>query len=217
MKILDYIKYLVPIVLAGILLVTCNRNYNYPGLVYMPEMDQSLAYEYQKATKNSSETFTDWASTLEPVAGTVPMGHNVYAEPNTPEAYERASLNTINPVELTDESLLRGQQIYVIHCAPCHGPKGTGEGSAVVNSEYRLAKPPINFANPQAGYLTPGRMFHTITHGKGLMGPYASQVSVEDRWNVIHYIESLNENAATAEVVTPEENAKEEASANENE
>ena len=208
MKRLDLIKYLVPIILAGILLFTCQRNYERPGLEYMPEMIHSLAYEYQKDALDTDKEFNDWAATLTPPKGSVPVGQQVYHLPNTPEAYEEAALRTENPVELTEASLLRGQEIYSIHCMPCHGPKGTGEGTAVVGSDYRLAKPPINFAQPQEGYLTPGRMFHVITHGRNLMGSYASQVSIEDRWNVIHYIESLNESNAT-DVVTPdnEENA----------
>lgn len=205
MKRLDLIKYLVPIILAGILLVTCRRNYEYPGLEYMPEMIHSLAYEYQKDAKNTEEEFNDWATLLKPVEGTIPVGQETYHLPNDIDGYNEAATITSNPVELTEEVLLRGQEIYTIHCMPCHGPKGTGEGSAVVGSEYRLAKPPINFANPQEGYLTPGRMFHVITYGRNLMGSYASQVSVEDRWKVIHYVQSLNE-STSADVVEPEGN-----------
>lgn len=31
-------------------------------------------------------------------------------------------------------------------------------------------------------------MFHTITFGKGLMGSHASQLTQEERWQLIHYI-----------------------------
>jgi hypothetical protein len=30
-----------------------------------------------------------------------------------------------------------------------------------------------------------------ITHGRNLMGPYASQVEIEDRWAIIAYVRAL--------------------------
>lgn len=197
MKRIDLIKYLVPIVLAAILVVMCRDNQKKPGLVYMPDMDPSLAYEYQKRVKYSDEQFTDWATTLKPVEGSIPIGHQEYHLPNTPEGYNEAVTRTENPVALTEESLLRGQEIYTIHCQPCHGPGGKGQGSAVVGSENRLAPPPIDFTNPTGGPLTAGRIFHVVTYGRNLMGAYASQVNVEDRWNVVHYVQSLNESDST--------------------
>lgn len=196
MKKLELIKYLVPIIFAAILLFTCQRNYKKPGLAYMPEMVHSLAYEYQKDTKNSEQEFSDWASLLKPVDGTIPVNQEVYHLPNTIDGYNEAVTRTENPVKLTEDVLARGKAVYTIHCTPCHGPAGDGEGTAVVGSEYRLAKPPISFINPVGGELTAGRIFHVVTHGRNLMGSYASQISVEDRWKVVHYVQSLNANNA---------------------
>ena len=36
-----------------------------------------------------------------------------------------------------------------------------------------------------------GRYYHAIMHGRNLMGSYKDKVSYEERWNVIHYIRSL--------------------------
>jgi len=36
--------------------------------------------------------------------------------------------------------------------------------------------------------LTEGKMFHTITYGKGLMGSHSSQLNKEERWKLVHYI-----------------------------
>jgi hypothetical protein len=41
--------------------------------------------------------------------------------------------------------------------------------------------------------LTEGKMFHTITYGKGLMGSHSSQLTKEDRWKVIQYIQELQQ------------------------
>lgn len=199
MTLQSYIKYLIPIILAAVLVVMCSdKNKQRPGKEYMPEMVHSRAYETYDKVQN--DAFPEGRTAMLPPEGAIPVGAEVYHTPNTPEGYAAASLRTTNPVPLTDANLARGKQIYSIHCTPCHGPKGTGQGSAVLGSDYKLAAPPINFANPTPGYLTPGRMFHTITYGKGLMGSYASQVSKEDRWKVIHYIKSLDTTVKTAEV-----------------
>lgn len=191
---LDYIKYLIPIILALVLLVTCNKNSARPGLEYMPDMVHSKAYETYADVKDNP-AFPTGQTALLPPKGSIPINsEGVYDLPNTPEAYEVAALRTQNPIPTTEESLARGKEIYTIHCTPCHGDSGDGQGSAVVGSEMRLPPPPISFVNPQAGYLTAGRMFHTITHGRNSMGSYASQVSPTDRWKVIQYIYTLNEN-----------------------
>ncbi len=207
MKFTQYLKYLVPIAIAAILVVTCsNNNPNYPGKEYMPDMAHSKAYEtYTKVDDN--EAFPSGMTALTPPEGTIPVNGEVYHLPNTPEGYEEAITRSDNPVPVTSENIARGKEVYTIHCTPCHGAKGDGQGTAVVGSDYKLAAPPINFAAPQPGYLTNGRMFHTITYGKGMMGSYASQVSVEDRWKVIHYIHSLNKTVpeAPAQEVTPTE------------
>ena len=36
--------------------------------------------------------------------------------------------------------------------------------------------------------MAEGTMFHSVTYGKNLMGSYASQLSTEQRWMIIHYI-----------------------------
>jgi hypothetical protein len=33
-----------------------------------------------------------------------------------------------------------------------------------------------------------GQMFYSVTYGKNMMGPYASQLSRKQRWMVIRYI-----------------------------
>lgn len=194
MKNLSILKYLIPILLAMVVLVTCRRNYSKPGMEYMPDMAHSLAYEtYTKPKKDNSVTlFQNGQTALVPPHGSIPAGFTPYTLPNTAEGYAEAALRVNNPIANTKVNLERGKQIFTIHCSPCHGKKGDGEGSAVVASDYKLAKPPINFTAPAPGYLTAGRMFHSITYGKGMMGSYASQVSQEDRWKVIHYINSLN-------------------------
>ena len=43
-----------------------------------------------------------------------------------------------------------------------------------------------------------GQLFHILTHGQNNMASYASQLSREDRWNVIVYVRSLQAAAKPA-------------------
>ncbi len=39
--------------------------------------------------------------------------------------------------------------------------------------------------------LSEGHIYHTITHGKGRMGAHGSQVSEENRWKIVAYVQKL--------------------------
>jgi hypothetical protein len=39
--------------------------------------------------------------------------------------------------------------------------------------------------------LSDGKMFHSITYGRNLMGSHASQLTQEERWTIIHYVNTL--------------------------
>jgi hypothetical protein len=39
--------------------------------------------------------------------------------------------------------------------------------------------------------LSDGHIYHTITHGFNAMGPHASQINAEERWQIIMYVNEL--------------------------
>ena len=45
--------------------------------------------------------------------------------------------------------------------------------------------------------LPEGKMFHSVTYGKGQMGSYASQLSTKQRWMIISYIKEKQKAAVT--------------------
>ena len=53
--------------------------------------------------------------------------------------------------------------------------------------------------------LNDGQMFHTITYGQNTMGSHASQISQNDRWKIIQYINKLQ-----GKIVEAAEEGKEE-------
>lgn len=140
-------------------------------------------------------------------AGTVPRKESWYRKEafvpyhleNTFEGYE-ASVNILNPlsneatndagINCTEASFQRGKETYEIFCIVCHGANGKGQGSLV--SKGALAPPPA-YNSAALKELPAGKMYHTLTYGKNNMGSYASQLSPQQRWEVICYIQKFQE------------------------
>ncbi|HJW30262.1 MAG TPA: cytochrome c, partial [Saprospiraceae bacterium] len=50
---------------------------------------------------------------------------------------------------------------------------------------------PANFTLDTFVHSSVGRFYHAIMRGRNAMGPYADKLSYKERWEVIHYIRSL--------------------------
>lgn len=129
-----------------------------------------------------------------PVNGKVP-----YYYANTPEDRLRATAEIINnPFPITDAGLARGKELYTIFCGVCHGEKGDGAGylvrdpnPATGDAGGKYPAIPANFLNEDLSVASNGRYYHAIMYGLNVMGAYADKISYEERWQVIHYIRSL--------------------------
>jgi mono/diheme cytochrome c family protein len=93
----------------------------------------------------------------------------------------------VMPVPVTESLMARGRERYQISCAVCHGATGDGKG---ITSKYGMLTT-ANLHDLRFIVMTDGEIFNTVTHGKGLMGSYGAQVSVEDRWAIIAYVRAL--------------------------
>jgi mono/diheme cytochrome c family protein len=92
------------------------------------------------------------------------------------------------PIGVDRAVLARGRNRFDIFCAACHGR--LGDGRSQVARAMTLRKPPDLVAPPYTGY-PPGRIFNAITNGFGLMRSYAAELSLEDRWAVVAYLQVL--------------------------
>lgn len=122
-------------------------------------------------------------------AGSVP-----YHYADTEEERTRAMNEIIsNPYPITDAGLGRAKGLYDINCGICHGAKGDGEGYLVSEKNPNAVYPaqPANLISDEFVNASNGRFYHAIMHGKNVMGGYADKLSYEERWQVIHYIRSL--------------------------
>jgi hypothetical protein len=59
--------------------------------------------------------------------------------------------------------------------------------------------------------LPEGKIFHSITYGKGLMGAHNSLLSQEERWKLVYYVQKLQgpKETAPADSAAVKEPAKE--------
>lgn len=121
-----------------------------------------------------------------------PNGHVPYAYADTEEARAEATAKIkYNPFPITQEGLERGKQLYTIYCAICHGDKGDGNGYLISGPQSKYLAQPANFLDSQFVHSNNGRFYHAIMYGKNVMGSHADKLSFEERWQVIHYIRSL--------------------------
>jgi mono/diheme cytochrome c family protein len=87
--------------------------------------------------------------------------------------------------ENNEAYLKEGEVVYGKFCVHCHGAAGEGDGKVGL----KLPGPPPAYSTLTA--LPEGKMFHSITYGKGLMGSHASQLTQEERWKVVLYVQKL--------------------------
>ena len=212
-------RYITVMLIVVVVIASCVRNSRKPGREFMPDMVQSLAYEAY--TTNS--VFDDSMSSRLPADRTIPRGtfpndtinsmNYLYGHysADSEGAYLVAGEKIENPLAASEENIMEGKRLYTIHCNICHGD-GTGNGPLVESEKFPAV--PTSYFDPKILALTEGQMFHVLKYGRNMMGSYASQLSVDERWKVIHYVRSLQEDfrdkqtaqSAEAETVPEETN-----------
>ncbi|MGI9159995.1 MAG: c-type cytochrome [Saprospiraceae bacterium] len=122
-----------------------------------------------------------------PVNGEAPF---YYA--NTEEERVRCEKEMVkNPFPITDAGLAAAKPLYDIYCGICHGEKGDGAGWLAANPTTKYPAQPKSFIVDEMVNAGNGRYYFGIMYGKNVMGAYADKLSFEERWQVIHYIRSL--------------------------
>lgn len=156
---------------------------------YMPDMYRSPSIETyvdygELRGKQGNDSLRNTLTARTPVEGTIPRGFTPYPYENSMDGYNQAGEYLRSPFDYTEETVNKGKELYGMFCVHCHGTTGQGDGSLVEREVF----PPLPVKFTENLELAEGKMFHTITFGKGLMGPHASQLTQEERWLLIHYI-----------------------------
>ncbi len=130
--------------------------------------------------------FEDGRAMRQPPAGTVPRERQTLRPEITLGRGRDGQVVSAIPLPVTRELLETGRTRFEIHCAVCHGLLGDGVSPVATQMSLR---PPPNLAklrNPGPGYV-----FQVISDGFGLMGGYAAELTPQERWAVVSYVEAL--------------------------
>lgn len=93
-----------------------------------------------------------------------------------------------NPLEASPEVVAAGEASYKKQCVLCHGESFKGDGSAVAMFQK---KPPDLSTQKARERLTDGEIFYKMTVGKKPMPSMESKLSEEERWQIVHYVRTL--------------------------
>ena len=93
-----------------------------------------------------------------------------------------------NPFPPTSESLNAGLQIYETNCQVCHGVAGRGDGPSAAGLDPPPADLVVHVPHHPEGHLF--RFIHDGIPGTS-MAPLGEQLTDEEIWHVINYIETF--------------------------
>jgi len=194
-----------------------------PAIEFFGDMKRQSKVKYQAP----SLFFSDGRGARPPVDGTIPMGYDIPGHPmqnseapkddiGSPLGEFSAGTDYMNtgkmgdqwgtgmPLPVTPELLARGQKVFTINCAVCHGATGQGNG---ITSKYGLLGI-ANYHQDKYRQMADGQIFNTITHGYNTMMAYGDKVTVKDRWAIIAYMRALQKSQnARLEDVPPDHRA----------
>ena len=193
--------YATLVIAAVAMMTSCTTDPNSPGVEYMPDMYRSPAVEayvdYGEdpyyVTEDVAANQRNTMSARKPVKGSIAfMGEDKalglpYAFANTTEGYEKAGIDLKSPLLTTSSNIEAGALQFELMCTHCHGLEGKGDG-AISKNGHIMGIP--DFATKLKD-LPEGKMYHTLMYGKGLMGSHASQISQKGLWQIIQYVQVL--------------------------
>ncbi|MFH5802530.1 quinol:electron acceptor oxidoreductase subunit ActD [Alienimonas sp. DA493] len=122
-------------------------------------------------------------------------------------ADENKSYVTDLPIEPSLENVQRGQLVFNIYCAACHGVGGFGNGLVAQRAatlKQPTWAPPSNLHTDVVRNRPNGFLYDAIANGVRKMPAYGSQIDVKDRWNVVLYLRALQKSQAAQIADMPE-------------
>jgi mono/diheme cytochrome c family protein len=183
-----------------------------PGTIARGDLDTDS--EYYRGIKSGTESFATLHSAgartgLQDAAPQEPSDQDTPAAESSAEPAEPDWVTQFPPNVTVDQALLeRGQQRFNIYCSVCHGYAGNGDGLVNVRAMALAASGQATWTaakslnEPEVIKNPVGRIFDTISNGRGTMGPYKSQIPVEDRWAIVAYVRALQGTGLKPEGVT---------------
>lgn len=109
------------------------------------------------------------------------FAHEGEAEHKSGEHRHKEYEKIKNPLQMTRESIEKGEALYKKHCAACHGDNGKGKVAPDLTAKTMIHGD------------SDGEIFKTLSDGvKGTpMKGYSKELAEKERWSLVNYIKSL--------------------------
>ncbi len=191
-----------------LLLAACGAKGDRTGYEYAPQMYHSVPYEGlsqvtdQSAGQiisnredgkgefyNSNPNNPNEMNMRLPPEFTVKRNRYGLLPYNIPkDSLELAARQLKSPLSNDDAVLAEGKELYGRFCTHCHGASGGGDG--LVGQVYMGITPYNSVAVKDKAE---GHIYHVITYGKGRMQAHASQLDPMERWKIVRYVQTLQQ------------------------
>lgn len=195
-------SFLTGLVLVALLLGGCRGTQSDNAPIHM---NLDMDFQPRFGPQEANPFFEDRAAMRAPVPGTVPRGElrdsSALYRGRTAEGEYVEQV----PIAVNREVLERGQDQYEIHCAPCHGKTGAGDG-IIMRGDYGYT-PASSYHIDRLRDAPDGYLYDAIANGVRNMPAYGQKVAVHDRWAIVAYIRALqrSQNASPDDIPSGEQ------------
>jgi mono/diheme cytochrome c family protein len=94
-----------------------------------------------------------------------------------------------NPLAGNQEATQAGAAVYSLNCRFCHGDDGKGTGAIA----QFFPPQPADLTGDRVRGASDGQIFWAITNGFGRMPAFQKVLSVDERWQTVNYVRSLQQ------------------------
>ncbi len=172
--------------LLALSMAGCRESTGRDGWDWNRMRDQRRADPYE-----ASALFPDGKTMQSPPAGTVAREEST-GDALIDHGMRGGAYAASIPLAVTPRVIALGRDRFGVFCAVCHGE--TGDGRSIVASNM-VERPPPSLVSAPITSVPPGRIYQVVERGFGRMPPYAAQLSIEERWAVVAYVEQLQRGA----------------------
>jgi mono/diheme cytochrome c family protein len=106
------------------------------------------------------------------------------------------------PYPLDAHAAARGRTLFALHCTPCHGPEGKGDGP--VSAKF---PPAPNLRYSTICSRSDGFIYGTLTGGGRAMPTMREGTTSRDRWDLVAFVRNLQAEGCTS-VAPPDGGAR---------
>ena len=104
-----------------------------------------------------------------------------------------------NPVAGGPAAVRAAKAIFADKCAQCHGDRGKGDGPEAMMYDVK----PADLSNAKMmAEMTDGEIFWKMSEGRQPMPSFKKQLSVEQRWQLVHLLRTFVNKAVPSRPAT---------------